>query len=279
MGRIQRFASNSNRLVAFLISIPIGILGGLIGLGGAEFRLPVLIGVLKRQALEAVPINLAISLITIITSLIMRAGVISSFPLMDLLPILLSMMSGGVLSALTAANLASKISKHALETWMKVLLIAIGLLLILEGFLHFDSADLINSHPFIQIIVGLLAGILIGIVSTSLGVAGGELIKPTLIFIFGVGIKVAGTASLIISLPTVCVGLMRYHHLGKSFDRTTASQIIVPMGAGSIIGSILGALLYGIFSPNILKVFLGAILIYAAIKMFMRSNTRALSGS
>lgn len=76
----QRNASNSNRLVAFLISIPIGILGGLIGLGGAEFRLPVLIGILKRQALEAVPINLAISLITIITSLIMRAGVISSFP-------------------------------------------------------------------------------------------------------------------------------------------------------------------------------------------------------
>jgi hypothetical protein len=31
-------------LIAFLSAIPIAILGGLIGLGGAEFRLPVLAG-------------------------------------------------------------------------------------------------------------------------------------------------------------------------------------------------------------------------------------------
>lgn len=57
----------SNRIIAFLVSIPIGLLGGLIGLGGAEFCLPVLIGFLNKKAREAVPINLSVSLITIVT--------------------------------------------------------------------------------------------------------------------------------------------------------------------------------------------------------------------
>lgn len=39
----------------------VGILGGLIGLGGAEFRLPLLIGVFGFAALNAVILNKAMS--------------------------------------------------------------------------------------------------------------------------------------------------------------------------------------------------------------------------
>ena len=225
---------------------------------------------LKRQAREAVPINLAVSLITIITSLFIRLKVVSEFPFMDLLTILLSMIFGAVLSALIAAGMASKISSHALETWMKFLLISIGLLLIIEGFVPILSADLLHGSLLIQTFVGITAGILIGIVSSTLGVAGGELIIPTLIFIFGIGVKLAGTASLIISLPTVCAGLIRYYRSNAFFNRSVTTQIVIPMGAGSVIGSILGGLLFGIVSPNGLKVFLGVILIYSAIRIFLR---------
>ncbi|KYC34822.1 hypothetical protein WA1_49760 [Scytonema hofmannii PCC 7110] len=55
--------------LAFAYAIPIGVLGGLIGLGSAEFRLPVLAGVLGYQARQAVPLNLAVSLVTIAASL------------------------------------------------------------------------------------------------------------------------------------------------------------------------------------------------------------------
>ena len=43
----------------------------------------------------------------------------------------------------------------------------------------------------------LCAGILIGLVSSILGVAGGELLTPTMMFIFGADIKTAGTAALV----------------------------------------------------------------------------------
>jgi uncharacterized protein len=47
----------------------VGLLGGLIGLGGAEFRLPLLIGLFGFAALQAVIMNKAMSLIVVLTAL------------------------------------------------------------------------------------------------------------------------------------------------------------------------------------------------------------------
>jgi len=46
----------------------IGTLGGLIGLGGAEFRLPLLISLFRFRGLEAVILNKATSLVVVATS-------------------------------------------------------------------------------------------------------------------------------------------------------------------------------------------------------------------
>ncbi|NPV75522.1 MAG: sulfite exporter TauE/SafE family protein [Anaerolineae bacterium] len=275
----QKTSKNHEKVVAFLLSIPIGFVGGLIGLGGAEFRLPVLIGLLGRQARQAISINLAVSLITILSSSLIRLRVFSEFPFTKLLPVLLSMILGAVLSAFIAAGAASKISSHVLEAWMKFLLVSIGLLLVVEGFFPIPAANLLFASPLIQFLVGITAGILIGIVSSTLGVAGGELIIPTLIFVFGIGVKLAGTASLLISLPTVITGLIRYYRLAAFFDRSAMTQIVIPMGVGSIIGSILGGLLFGIASQNGLKALLGLILIYSAIRMFLRRPQPVASSS
>jgi hypothetical protein len=47
---------------AFSWGTGIGTLGGLIGLGGAEFRLPVLAGIFQFRLLDAIVINLLVSL-------------------------------------------------------------------------------------------------------------------------------------------------------------------------------------------------------------------------
>src|SRR5271167_955652 len=53
----------------FTAGAAVGVLGGLIGLGGAEFRLPLLIGIFGFAALQAVILNKAMSLIVVITAL------------------------------------------------------------------------------------------------------------------------------------------------------------------------------------------------------------------
>lgn len=73
---------------AFLLAVPIAALGGLIGLGGAEFRLPVLMRVFQYQAKRAVPINLAISLVTVVSAAMARITTTQVEPILVLLPVL-----------------------------------------------------------------------------------------------------------------------------------------------------------------------------------------------
>jgi len=60
----------------FISGLAFGALGGLIGLGGAEFRLPLLISVFGCSALPAVMINKTTSLVIVASSLPLRAGTI-----------------------------------------------------------------------------------------------------------------------------------------------------------------------------------------------------------
>lgn len=52
-----------------VLGAAVGVLGGMIGLGGAEFRLPLLIGVFGFVALQAVIMNKAMSLLVVLTAL------------------------------------------------------------------------------------------------------------------------------------------------------------------------------------------------------------------
>ena len=54
-------------MAAFSAGAAVGLLGGMIGLGGAEFRLPLLIGLFGFVALQAVIVNKAMSLAVVLT--------------------------------------------------------------------------------------------------------------------------------------------------------------------------------------------------------------------
>ena len=117
-------------------------------------------------------------------------------------------------------------------------------------------------------------GLAIGLVSSLLGVAGGEIIIPTLVFAFGADIKTAGTASLLVSLPTVLVGVVKYASRGAFTDKSILSNTVAPMGVGSVIGAIVGGLLVGIIPSAVLKVTLGIILNVSAFRVFHKAKSQ-----
>jgi len=119
-----------------------------------------------------------------------------------------------------------------------------------------------------QVLVASLAGLGIGTVSTLLGVAGGELIIPTLVLAFGVPIKAAGTLSLLISIPTMLVGLARHRALGGFHDVRNVGRVMIPMALGTVVGSAAGALLVVFVPAGVIKVVLGAVLIASALRVF-----------
>lgn len=116
-------------------------------------------------------------------------------------------------------------------------------------------------------IVAVTCGILIGIVSSLLGVAGGEVIIPILILIFGIDVKLAGTMSLIISLPTMLVGITRHTRNKMYTVKSELSSLVIPMGIASIIGASIGAILLIYAPPQLLKIILGTLLIFTSIKL------------
>jgi uncharacterized protein len=162
------------------------------------------------------------------------------------------------------------VSDRRLERAIAVLLMAIGLLLMENG--SFLLAFRLWSPPeaVAQFVVGLALGLCIGTASTFLGVAGGELLIPTLIFVFGADIHTAGSAVLFISTPTVCMGLFRSGLMGLLPGRSTLLRIGTQMGAESLIGAAAGGAFAGSTSAEVLKLLLGLILVAAAFKAFWR---------
>lgn len=252
-------------------AIPIGLLGGLIGLGGAEFRLPVLAGPLGYPARQAVPLNLAVSLATILTAFLIRGRTLSLTPVLALWPLIAALITGAVVAAFFGAALVYKVTNEQLERVILVFLVVIGLALLVEAFLPQQVPGLLPDSLGWRLMAGLGFGLAIGLASSMLGVAGGELIIPTLIFAFGVEVKTAGTASLLVSLPTVLAGAIRYAGQGAFANRQSLGDTVAPMGAGSVIGAVVGGLLAGIAPAAWLKFGLGLILIISAWRIFRRN--------
>ncbi|MFN4163572.1 MAG: sulfite exporter TauE/SafE family protein [Ferrovibrio sp.] len=248
----------------------IGLLGGLIGLGGAEFRLPVLVGWLGMTPRSAVPMNLVVSLITLSAALIGRASSLSLVPIQPHVPEIAGLIAGGLVSAIWGAGALSKLSDRRLSRILAALLTGIGLLLVVESALPNQSQALIPSGLVTRAVAGVLFGLLIGAIAALLGVAGGEMLIPTFIFAFGADIATAGTASILVSMVLVLAALVRYGQLKLLPGRANLRAIAIPMGSGSILGAIAGGLMIGLIAPEIFKLGLGIILIVSAVRTFKK---------
>ena len=243
----------------------IGALGGLIGLGGAEFRLPLLIGAFRFAALEAVILNKAMSLVVVTSALPFRAGTVPFSELATHWTIIVNLLAGSLLGAWVGASWAIRMKHDRLYRVIAVLLFAIAGVLVFGHDAATPAPLLIGTA---QAIAGTLAGVAIGIVAALLGVAGGELLIPTLVLLFGTDIKLAGSLSLAVSLPTMMVGFTRYSR-DRSFAALRQNRaFLIVMALGSLTGTFVGGQLLGIVPNRFLLPMLAAILMISAIKVW-----------
>lgn len=265
-------AVQRNLPAAFGGGAVIGTLGGLIGLGGAEFRLPLLIGAFRFAALEAIILNKAMSLVVVATALPFRARTV---PLADVAlhwPTILNLLAGSLIGAWLGAGWATRLRSRNLYRVIALLLVAIGAVLLTA---HDVSATVSVVTGTTQLFSGVAAGFVIGVVASVLGVAGGELLIPTLVLLFGADIKLAGSLSLAVSLPTMLVGFTRYSR-DRSFSVLGHNRgFLLVMAAGSVLGSLAGGLLLGVVPSGVLLPMLAAILFISAVKVWRHSAERS----
>jgi uncharacterized membrane protein YfcA len=246
--------------------VAIGTLGGLIGLGGAEFRLPVLISVFRFAALEAVVLNKATSLVVVVAALVFRTRVVPVSAVLEHWPIIVSLLAGSLVGAWIGADVATRLKATTLYRVIAVLLLVIAVLLMFGHDLSARPQALLVGTPLV--LAGIAAGFAIGMVASLLGVAGGELLIPTLVLLFGIGIKVAGSIALTVSLPTMVVGFVRYSRDRSFLVLGRHKWFLAIMAAGSIAGAYLGGQLLGLVPESVLLPLLSILLTFSAIKIW-----------
>ncbi|MFD2181722.1 sulfite exporter TauE/SafE family protein [Rhodoplanes azumiensis] len=254
-----------NPAAAFGGGALIGTLGGLIGLGGAEFRLPLLIGPFRFRALEAVILNKAMSLVVVATALPFRAGTVPFATVAANWPTIVNLLAGSLLGAWLGAGWATKLGSRTLYRVLAVLLVLIAVVLVLGH--GTTGAEPLFSGGW-QIVAGIVAGFAIGVVASLMGVAGGELLIPTLVLLFGADIKLAGSLSLAVSLPTMIVGFTRYSRDSAFAVVARNKSFVLVMAAGSIAGTFVGGRLLGIVPDPVLLPILALILVVSSVKVW-----------
>jgi uncharacterized protein len=145
------------------------------------------------------------------------------------------------------------------------------LLVLIAGILLFAHDTAAESLPFTgtaQMVAGIIAGFVIGVIASLLGVAGGEFLIPTMVLLFGADIKLAGSLSLAVSLPTMLVGFTRYS-MDDSFAVLGRNKLfLLVMAAGSMLGTFIGGRLLGLVPNDILLPILAALLLLSAVKIW-----------
>jgi uncharacterized membrane protein YfcA len=251
--------------LTFGCGLIIGTLGGLIGLGGAEFRLPLLIGLFQFAALEAVILNKAMSLIVVGASLPFRTETVPIAEVAAHWPLVANLLAGSLLGAWFGAGWATRLRSNTLRRVIAIMLVVIAVVLVLS---HDATGTTPVSLGVWRTATGVIAGFIIGVVAALLGVAGGELLIPTFVLLFGVDIKLAGSLSLAVSLPTMLVGFARYRRdpsfavLGRNLPFAGI------MAVGSIFGAFIGARLLDVVPSTVLLPLLAAILLVSAWKVW-----------
>jgi uncharacterized membrane protein YfcA len=266
MSADEKKVSVARPVSAFTGGTVIGALGGLIGLGGAEFRLPLLIGVFHFGALEGVILNKAMSLVVVASALPFRAATVPFAALMEHWAIIANLLAGSLAGAWLGAGWAIRLRSESLYKVIATLLVAIAVVLLLGHDAAGTGLPLFDGT--VELAAGIVAGFAIGVVAALLRVAGGELLIPTIVLLFGSDIKVAGSLSLAVSLPTMLMSFTRYSR-DRSFAVLGRNRLfVVTMAAGSILGSYLGAQLLGVVPTYVLLPLLAVILLISAVKVW-----------
>ncbi|MEJ8632573.1 sulfite exporter TauE/SafE family protein [Streptomyces sp. MS2.AVA.5] len=156
--------------VVFGAGAAVGVLGGMIGLGGAEFRLPLLIGLFGFAALSAVILNKAMSLVVVLVALPARMAAVPASEVAAHWPVAVNLPAGSLLGAWAGASWAVRMRSSTLYKVLAALMVVMAAALVVT---HSTTLGTLSLPLWAQVPCGVVAGFGIGVVAAIMGVAGG----------------------------------------------------------------------------------------------------------
>lgn len=119
-----------------------------------------------------------------------------------------------------------------------------------------------------QIIIILLIGLAAGVLSGLVGIGGGVILVPAMVYFLGYSQHQAqGTSLGVLLMPVVILGFLKYYHDCKANGTPIDVRIVLLLAAGFVLGGYFGgSLAVKIDKDNLRKIF-GVVLLYMGVKM------------
>ena len=247
-----------NAVLLITVGLLAGLLGGLIGTGGCSVMLPVMHFWLGYPA----PIAIGTTLFAVIFTAL--SGGYGHLVRRNLdLRTTLWIGGAGILGVILGSWLFTKLIAHValLSLILGVVFLWPAVRMIWEGITlgkkTQKEGNIIPGPRWGWAIFGFFIGVLTGVV----GLGGGYLMVPGLIYLFGAPVYITMGTSLATMIPLAIVG-----------GGIKLSQGFVALGAGlllagsTIIGAQIGAAIIKKFKPTTLKLIFGLYFLYVSIK-------------
>lgn len=235
--------------IALFFAVSIGVSLGALGSGGSIVTVPVLVYVAGVPPKTAVGMSLAIVGATSVAASFFhyrrgnfhnKAAVI--------------FCGSGIVGAYFGSMLTHSISSRAL-------MLGFAALMLIVGSLMPRPRAIGPERRGFHIGRGLIVGLLVGVLTGFLGVGGGFLIVPALVFTAGLDTKEAiGTSLAIIAFNSASglIGQLRYVDVNWTLTLEFLGSSLLGMGAGVAVASRLP-------EPALRRVFAGALLVIGAV--------------
>jgi len=236
--RQERLATGNHVAASIGYGSFTGLLAGLVGLGGAEERIPFLLYYLRLPLEDMLVANLLISFATSGLNFAVRinGGIWS----LNAAYVSAAMIVGSIPGAYSGALLSHRASKRTLKRFI-ALLLSFVIARAIYGLIFITGESGQATLSTLDVIVSVISGLGVGIISGSAGVAGGEYRIPVLTYLIGLPIKIAGTASQLVSLPTIAIAVWRHRRLGFLTRRGLVAAAM--LGIPSVVAASLTGLL------------------------------------
>ena len=120
-----------------------------------------------------------------------------------------------------------------------------------------------------SIIIVFAMGLAAGVISGLLGVGGGAVLVPMLVFFLGLTQHMAQGISLVYIIPTAVAGLIQLHK-----KQLVDYRMAMYLAGGSVAGALISANLVQYISGSDLKRIFGLFVIFTGAKMIMAKEKK-----
>jgi uncharacterized membrane protein YfcA len=246
------------RRKSITIGFGAGVFSGLFGVGGGSVIVPGALGlpgVEERQATAA-------SLLAITVMALVGSGFQAAYGNLRPLEALVVGIPATV-GVLGGTAIQQRIRPATVRLLFAALLIVIGVVTIAG--LHPGQGD--------ETLLGVLAagaiGALAGVIAGLLGVGGGALFVPALVFFVGLTQIQAEATSLLAIVPVSLVGAASQYRYGN-----LDLKLAAPIALGSIPGALVGVAIVNLLPIRLVEILFGLLLVWIAQRLLRRRPRR-----